>query len=109
MASLRVRLKNVDRLQPRVLKISWKVNLIDVPNVNEVVKTMDFLTFEDGYALSLIAQYPNENRSDVTPHLREDARKVAEEMISPGQAQGDVKSAAENLLKLAEKARTARP
>ena len=91
-----------------MLKIIWKVNLSDAPSVNEGMKTMDFLSFEDGYALSLIAQYPKENWSDVTPHLREDARKVAEEIISPGRAQGDVKSAAENLLKLAEKARTAR-
>ena len=67
---------------------------------------MDSLSFADGYALSVIAQYPEDDWSDVTPNLSEDARKVAEAMISPGHAQGEVKSAAEHLLKLAEKARS---
>jgi len=69
---------------------------------------MDSLTFADGYALTLIAQYPDENWSDVTPDLSEDARKVAEAIIRPDDAQGETKSAAQRLLKLAERARGAR-
>ena len=69
---------------------------------------MDSLTFADGYALSLIAQYPEDDWSDVTPSLSDDARKVAEAIISPDAAQPESKSAAERLLKLAEKARSAR-
>lgn len=68
---------------------------------------MDSLSFEDGYALTLIAQYPEDDWSDVTPNLSEDARKVAEAMISPEQANGESKSAAQRLLKLAEKVRSA--
>lgn len=69
---------------------------------------MDSLSFADGYALSLIAQYPDENWTEVTSNLSEEARKVAEAIISPDNAQGESKSAAQRLLKLAEKARTAR-
>lgn len=70
---------------------------------------MDSLTFADGYALSLIAQYPDENWADVTPTLSEPAQKVAGEIISHGtsNAQDEIKSAAQRLLKLAEKARSA--
>jgi hypothetical protein len=69
---------------------------------------MDSLSFADGYALSLIAQYPDDDWSDVTPNLSEDARKVAEAMIAPDRAQGETKYAAQRLLKLAERARAAR-
>ena len=67
---------------------------------------MDTLTFSEGYTLSLIAQYPEDDWSDVTSELSGDARKLAEAIISPDQAKGEVKSAAERLLKLA-KARSA--
>ena len=67
---------------------------------------MDTLSFAEGYTLSLIAQYPDDDWSDVTPELSGDARKLAEAIISPDQAKGEVKSAAERLLKLA-KARSA--
>jgi hypothetical protein len=67
---------------------------------------MDSLSFADGYALSLIAQYPEDDWSDVTPDLSEDARKVADEIISPGNAEAQVQSAAQHLRKLA-KARSA--
>lgn len=69
---------------------------------------MDSLSFADGYALSLIAQYPDDDWSDVTPNLSEDARRVAEAMIAPDRAQGETKHAAQRLLKLAERARGAR-
>jgi hypothetical protein len=84
------------------------LNLINGLDVKVSVKTMDSLTFADGYALSLIAQYPDDDWSDVTPNLSEDARKVAEAIISPEDAHGESKFAAQRLLKLAEKARTAR-
>jgi len=71
------------------------------------MRKMDSLSFEDGYALTLIAQYPEDDWSDVTPNLSEDARKVAEAMIAPDQAKGESKSAAQRLLKLAEKVRSA--
>ena len=66
------------------------------------MKRMDSLSFADGYALSLIAQYPEDDWSDVTRELTGDARKLAEAIISPEQAKGEVKSAAERLLKLAK-------
>jgi hypothetical protein len=71
------------------------------------MKRMDSLSFTDGYALSLIAQYPEDDWSTVTPDLSADAQKLAEAIIAPEHARGEVKSAAERLLKLAEKARSA--
>ena len=68
---------------------------------------MDSLTFADGYALSLIAQYPDDDWSDVTPKLSDEARKVAEAIIAPDRAKGEIKSSAQRLLKLGEKARGA--
>jgi hypothetical protein len=83
------------------------VNLIDALNVKVSVKTMDYLSFEDGYALTLIAQYPDDDWSEVTPNLSEEARKVAEAIIAPDRAKGEVKSAAQRLRKLGERARGA--
>ena len=70
------------------------------------VKEMDSLSFADGYALTLIAQYPDEDWADVKSDLSEEARKVADEITSPGHAQGEIKSAAQHLRNLA-KARSA--
>lgn len=67
---------------------------------------MDSLSFADGYALSLIAQYPEDDWSTVTRDLKGDAKELAEAIIDPKQAKGEVKYAAERLLKLAEKARS---
>lgn len=67
---------------------------------------MDSLTFADGYALSLIAQYPEDDWADVKSDLSEEARKVADEITSPGKAKGEIKSAAQHLRNLA-KARSA--
>ena len=69
---------------------------------------MDSFSFADGYALTLIAQYPTENWKDVTPKLSEDARKVAEEIIAPGNThQGEIKEAAQHLRELAKQVRGA--
>jgi hypothetical protein len=86
---------------------SWKFELQQRCERNVSVKTMDSFSFADGYALTLIAQYPKENWSDVTPNLSEDARKVAEAIIDPGKAQGEIKDAALNLCALAKKVRGA--
>ena len=68
---------------------------------------MDTLSFSEGYTLSLIAQYPDDDWSDVTPDLSAEARKLAEAIISPDRARGELKSAAQHLRELAEKARSA--
>ena len=68
---------------------------------------MDSFSFAEGYTLSLIAQYPEDDWSDVTPTLSEDARKLAEAIIAPEDARGEIKSAAQNLRELADKARSA--
>ena len=108
VAFLRLEPKNVDTCDSGMLKtLSEEANLSGVPNVKLSVKTMDSLSFADGYALSLIAQYPEDDWSDVTANLSDEVRKVADEIISPGHAKGEIKSAAQHLRQLAEKARSA--
>ncbi len=68
---------------------------------------MDSFSFAEGYTLSLIAQYPEDDWSGVTPTLSEDARKLADAIIEPDRARGEIKSAAEHLRQLAERARSA--
>ena len=68
---------------------------------------MDSFSFADGYALTLIAQYPNDDWSDVTPKLSDDARKVAEAIIEPDRANGEIKEAAQHLRELAKQVRGA--
>ena len=68
---------------------------------------MDSFSFADGYALTLIAQFPRDDWSGVTPRLSEEARKVAEEIIAPGNAQGEIKHAAEHLREMGKKVRGA--
>ena len=66
---------------------------------------MKYFSFEDGYGLGLIAKNPNRDWTLIVAHLSEDARKIADEIIRPGNARGEVKSAADDLLKLAENVR----
>ena len=69
---------------------------------------MDYLSFADGYALSLIAQYPDDDWTEVKRNLTsDDARKVAEAIIAPENAKGEIKSAAQRLRKQGERARGA--
>lgn len=68
---------------------------------------MDSLSFADGHTLSLIAQYPDDNWATVIPDLSEEAQKLAQAIIRPDNAKGELKSAAEHLRQLADRARNA--
>ena len=65
----------------------------------------DSLSFSEAYGLSLIAKNPQRDWSIVITNLGDDAKQIAKEMIAPGSARGDVKSAAKELLRLAEELR----
>jgi hypothetical protein len=72
------------------------------------MKKMDSFSFADGYALTLIAQFPRDDWTDVKARLSSDeARQVAEEIITPGKAQGEIKHAAEHLREMGKKVRGA--
>jgi hypothetical protein len=59
----------------------------------------------DAYGLGLIAKNPTRDWTRVKQHLSEDARKIAEEMTSPGRGSREVQAAAKDLIELAEKIR----
>lgn len=60
-------------------------------------------SFADAYGLGLIAKNPTDDWKQIRDHLSDDAKKVADEIISPGPASREVKSTAQGLLKLADK------
>ena len=66
---------------------------------------MKYFSFADAYGLGLIAKNPNRDWTQIRAHLSEDARKIADEIISPGHATREVRSAAEDLRTLAENVR----
>ena len=66
---------------------------------------MKYFSFEDAYGLGLIARNPTRDWTRIRAHLSEDARQIADEIISPGHAKGEVKSAADDLRKFAENVR----
>jgi hypothetical protein len=66
---------------------------------------MKSYSFADAYALGLIARDPSDDWSQIRAHLSEDARKIADEIISPGHGSRETKSAAKALLTQAEKIR----
>ena len=67
---------------------------------------MKSFSFADAYGLGLIAKNPRgEDWSEIVTHLSEDARQIAHEIITPGSASRDARSAAKELLGLAEKVR----
>ena len=70
---------------------------------------MKYFSFEDAYGLGLIARNPNRDWTLIISHLSEDARLIADEIIHPGNARGEVRSAADDLLKLAENVRNSSP
>lgn len=74
-------------------------------NVN---RPMKYFTFADAYGLSLIARNPNSDWTQIRDHLSEDARKIADELIHPGHAPREIRSAAADWRALAQKARDSR-
>jgi hypothetical protein len=66
-------------------------------------KRMKTLSFADGYTLGLIAKSPDDDWSEMQAYLSLEAQKIAQELISPGRASREVKSAARDLRDLARK------
>lgn len=64
---------------------------------------MKYFSFADAYGLGLIAKNPHRDWTEIRAHLSQDAREIAEEIISPGRGTREVKSAADDLRTLAEK------
>ena len=68
-------------------------------------ETVKYYSMTDAYGLGLIAKNPTRDWTRVKQHLSEDARKIAEEMTSPGRGSREVQAAAKDLIELAEKIR----
>lgn len=66
---------------------------------------MKYFSATDAYGLGLIAKNPTRNWNRIKQHLSEDARKIADEMTSPGHSSREIKTAAKDLLDMAEKVR----
>jgi hypothetical protein len=64
---------------------------------------MKYFTFADAYGLGLIAKNPNRDWTEIRAHLSQEAREIADEIISPGHGTRQVKSAADDLRTLADK------
>lgn len=60
-------------------------------------------TFADGYGLGLIAKDPRGDWSEIVTHLSDDAQKIANAIINPVNASRDAKTAAKELLDMADK------
>jgi hypothetical protein len=66
-----------------------------------------YYSITDAYGLGLIAKNPTRDWTRIKQHLSEDARKIADEMTSPGRASREIKTAAKDLLEMADKVRNA--
>jgi len=66
---------------------------------------MKSFSFADAYGLGLIAKNPADDWTEIVTHLSAGAREIAREIITPGSAPREVKSAARDLLTLAERVR----
>jgi len=64
-----------------------------------------YFSVTDAYGLGLIAKNPTRDWTRIKQRLSEDARKIADEMTSPGHSSREVKTAARDLLHMAEKVR----
>ena len=69
-------------------------------------KDMKSFSFADAYGLGLIARNPHNDWSDIVSHLSDDAQQIALEIIKPGSGPRHAKSAARELLNLAERVRS---
>lgn len=72
-------------------------------------RDMKSFSFADAYGLGLIAKNPRNDWSEIVKHMSEHAQQIAFEMINPGSGSRNAKSAAQELLNLAEKLRTNQP
>lgn len=63
-------------------------------------------SFADGYGLGLIAKDPRGDWTGIVEHLSDHAQKIAYAMINPDSASRDVKSAAKELLDMADRIKT---
>lgn len=68
---------------------------------------MKYYSITDAYGLGLIAKNPTRDWRRIKSHLSEDARKIAEELTSPGKVHSsrEIRIAAKDLLDLAQKIR----
>ena len=67
---------------------------------------MKYYSITDSYGLGLIAKNPTRDWTRIKQRLSEDARKIADELTSPGHASREIKTAAKDLLEMAEKVRS---
>jgi hypothetical protein len=88
-----------------VLQDPWELKLYpDFATCEGAMNDSKSFSFADAYGLGLIAKKPEgHDWSEIRNHLSADAREIADEIISPGHGTREVKSAAQDLLKLAQK------
>ena len=67
------------------------------------MKDTKSISFADGYGLGLIAKNPAHDWAEIREYLSAEAQQIADELISPGSGTREVKSAAQDLLRLAQK------
>ena len=67
---------------------------------------MKYISVVDAYALALIVQNPTCDWTNITEHLSEHAKKIAEEIISPRHAADEIQTAANELMMATKKTHT---